>query len=75
MVPEGAWIEGAMLIKVSSRFPHAGTWFGLLHGTGEFHDRTITPAGQPERPIPSYDGSHGTITLTAGGHFDLGASY
>jgi hypothetical protein len=47
----------------------------FMFSTGEFHDRTITLAGQPETEIRSYTGSHGTVTLTVGGHFDLGASY
>jgi hypothetical protein len=47
----------------------------FMFSTGEFHDRTITLAGQPERDIASYTGSHGTVTLTIGGHFDLAPSY
>ncbi len=47
----------------------------FMFSTGEFHDRTITLAGQPERAIPSYTGSHGTVTLTVGGHFDLVPAY
>jgi hypothetical protein len=47
----------------------------FMFSTGEFHDRSVTLAGQPEAPVPSYTGSHGTVTLTVGGHFDLGASY
>jgi hypothetical protein len=47
----------------------------FMFSTGEFHDRTITLAGRSESAIPSYTGSHGTVTLTVGGHFDLGASY
>lgn len=47
----------------------------FMFSTGEFQDREIVVAGQTPSPIASYTGSHGTITLTLGGHFDLAASY
>src|SRR4030042_2561554 len=37
--PAGAPATGAMLISVSSRLPHTGTWLGSLHGTATLHDR------------------------------------
>jgi hypothetical protein len=47
----------------------------LMFSTGEFHDRNYTAPRQPERPIPSYTGPHGTATLSVGGHFDFAPSY
>jgi len=47
----------------------------LMFSSGEFVDRQFVVAGQPSRSIPSYAGSHGTVTLTIGGHFDLAPSY
>jgi hypothetical protein len=47
----------------------------FMFSTGEFHDRKIQIPGQPEQDIPSYTGSHGTVTLTVGGHFDFAPSY
>jgi hypothetical protein len=47
----------------------------LSFTNGAFHDRTITLPGQPERSIGSYTGTHGTVTLTLGGHFDFAPSY
>jgi hypothetical protein len=43
--------------------------------TGNFHDRKVMLPGQPEQSIASYAGTHGTVTLTIGGHFDLVSSY
>jgi hypothetical protein len=43
----------------------------LSISSGSFSDRDITNVGQARRPIPSYSGSHGTVTLSVGGNFDL----
>jgi hypothetical protein len=44
----------------------------IAFSSGTFNDRQLTLPNQPSQPIPSYAGSHGTITLTVGGHFDFG---
>jgi len=43
----------------------------LMFSTGTFHDRIFTSPERGQYSIPSYGGSHGTVTLTVGGHFDL----
>jgi hypothetical protein len=47
----------------------------FMFSTGNFHDRKVMLPGQPEQSIASYVGTHGTVTLTIGGHFDLVSSY
>jgi hypothetical protein len=44
----------------------------LSVSSGSFTDREITFPGQASAPIQSLSASHGTFTLTLGGHFDLG---
>lgn len=44
----------------------------IMFSSGTFNDRRITLPGQAERSIASYAGSHGTVTLSVGGHFDFG---
>ncbi|HKQ67887.1 MAG TPA: hypothetical protein VJT73_01045 [Polyangiaceae bacterium] len=46
----------------------------LAFTSGSFSEREITDPGAPRaRPIlGTYAGSHGTLTLTVGGHFDFG---
>jgi hypothetical protein len=43
----------------------------LMFSTGTFHDRDFTSPVLGQYSIPSYGGSHGTVTLTIGGAFDL----
>jgi hypothetical protein len=44
----------------------------LQISTGSFGDRTVTLPGQGRSDIQgSYSGSHGTVTLTVGGNFDV----
>lgn len=47
----------------------------LMFSSGEFHDRKIEAPGQVASAIPSYTGTHGTVTLTVGAHFDLAPTY
>ena len=47
----------------------------VIFSTGNFHDRQVTLPGQSPQSIASYGGTHGTVTLTVGGHFDLASSY
>jgi hypothetical protein len=47
----------------------------LTISTGSFVDRQVTIPGEGKRDIAgSYSGSHGTLTLSVGGNFDLVAS-
>jgi hypothetical protein len=45
----------------------------FMFSTGVFRDRQISLDGGPRQTIDSVSGSHGTVTLTIGGHFDLGS--
>ena len=44
----------------------------LMFSSGTFNDRRITLPNVKEQPLPGYAGSHGTFTLSVGGHFDFG---
>jgi hypothetical protein len=44
----------------------------IMFSSGTFSNRQITLPNQPSQDIPSYAGSHGTVTLSVGGHFDFG---
>jgi hypothetical protein len=46
----------------------------IMFSSGEFQDRKIEAPGISSS-IPSYSGTHGTVTLTVGGHFDLMPTY
>jgi hypothetical protein len=46
----------------------------FMFSSGSFSDRQITLPGKPQQTLGNtYAGSHGTITLTVGGHFDFGS--
>ena len=47
----------------------------IMFSSGEFHDREVEIPGTSKGTIASYTGSHGTFTLTIGGHFDLTPGY
>jgi len=44
----------------------------IMFSSGSFSDRQITLPGLQAQAIPSYAGTHGTVTLSVGGHFDFG---
>jgi hypothetical protein len=39
--------------------------------SGTFNDRKLSGPDSPAQDIPSFAGSHGAVTLSLGGHFDL----
>ncbi len=43
----------------------------IMFSSGSFIDREITFPGYAPAPIQSLAGSHGTVTLSIGGHFDF----
>jgi hypothetical protein len=45
----------------------------IMFSSGTFSDRRITLPGLQSQSLPGYAGSHGTITLSVGGHFDFGS--
>jgi hypothetical protein len=44
----------------------------IMFSSGSFSDRQITLPNQQAQDIASYAGTHGTLTLSVGGHFDFG---
>jgi len=44
----------------------------LMFSFGSFSTGTLVDHGGPEQSMSFLDASHGTVTFTLGGHFDLG---